>query len=339
MAEVISGVLSRADVIKTLAPDGSAESEIIEVLDETNGYLSDIPWYPSNMIDSEKTNVRVSLPGSSVRIANTGTPGTSSKSAQMEDACAIIESKSEIDVINAEAGGKKNVPRNRANEARTHIESLGQQFAGMLGYGNDENPGEFVGFFNRLNSLSGNIGDQVIDAGGTGADLASILIVTWGKGRVHGVYPMGTVAGIERTDENGGNPVSIVDSTGPAGRTFLGYREYFTWRCGLTVKHYKNVARVANIDVSDTVDNGVDAPGLVDLLISALEAMANPDGGTTVIYMGKTLRKMLRIQIKDGVTAGGGITFENIAGRMVMHFDGYAVRVVEQFTETEDQVV
>lgn len=339
MAAITNSVLSSADLIKTLAPDGSDEAEIIEVLNETNAYLDDIPWESGNLVQGERTNVRVALPASSVRIANSGIPGTASKSAQIDDACAIITSKSELDQISAEVGGKQMVPKHRANEARSHIESLGQNFAGMLGYGSDENPGEFVGFFNRLNSLTGNIGRQVVDAGGTGSDLASILIVTWGKGRVMGIYPKDTVAGIERFDENGGGLTSIVDTTGAGGKTFPGYREYFTWRCGLTVKDYRNTSRVANIDISDTVDDGTAAPGLVDLLISALETMSNPDGGRTVIYMGRTLRKMLRIQIKAGVQAGGGLTFENVSGRMVMHFDGYPVRIVDQFVETEDAVV
>lgn len=339
MGEIATGTPSFFDVVNTLDPNGDA-AEIAEVLNETNAILDDIPWEEGNLIHGQQSSVRVSLPASSVRVANTGIAATSGKSALINDACAILTSKSEIDQISAEVGGKKNVPKNRANEARGHIESLGQQFAGMLGYGSEENPGEFVGFFNRLNSLSGNIARQVIDAGGTGADLASILVVTWGKGRATGVFPMGTMAGIERFDENGGELVSITESAGigSASKTFPGYREYFTWRCGLAIKDYRNVARVANIDVSDALEDGASAPGLVDLVIDALEALANPDGGNTVIYMNKTLRKIMRLQIKAGVQAGGGLTFDNVAGRETMRFDGKPVRIVEQFNCAEDAV-
>ena len=334
MGALTTGALSIANVLKTIDPNGDAAA-IAEVLNQTNAILDDIPWEAGNLDDGNRTSVRTSLPTVSAAIANTGTSGTSSTSAQIDDACAIFRSKSEMDAIVAETGGLGMVPVNRANEARAHIESHGQKLSTTLFYGSPSVPEEFVGIANRLNSLSGVAADNVIDCSGTGSDNTSIYLVGWGKGKVMGIYPKGTKGGLERNDEG---KVSITASTGIAGQTFPGYREYFTWRCGLAVQDWRYLVRACNIDISDLLANGGAAAPLVDIMISMLEAVPNPDGANLVFYMNRTVRKMLRIQIKDGVQAGGGLTYENYAGRRTLMFDGYPVRLVDKITNTETAV-
>lgn len=334
MGAFTTGALSIANVLKTIDPDGDA-AQIAEVLNQTNAILDDIPFEPGNLDDGNRTSLRTSLPAVSAAIANAGTSGTASTSAQIDDACAIFRSKSEIDAIVAETGGLQMVSVNRANEARAHIESHGQKLATTLFYGSPSVPEEFVGIANRLNSLSGVAADNVIDCSGTGSDNTSIYLVGWGKGKVMGIYPKGTKGGLERNDEG---KVSIVSSTGIAGSTFPGYREYFTWRCGLAVQDWRYLVRAANIDVSDLLLNGGASAPLVDIMISMLEAVPNPDGANLVFYMNRTVRKMLRIQVKDGVQAGGGLTYENYAGRRTLMFDGFPVRIVDKITNAETAV-
>ena len=40
-------------------------------------------------------------------------------------------------------------------------------------------------------------------------------------------------------------------------------------------------------------------------------------GGRRVIYMNRRVRRYFRRQIREGVSAGGGITYENINGKRV----------------------
>ncbi len=334
MGATMTGALNIANVLKTIDPDGDA-AQIAEVLNQTNAILDDIPMMPGNLNDGNRTSVRTSLPAVSAVIANTGTSGTSSTSAQIDDDCAIFRSKCEMDAVVAETGGEKMISVNRANEARAHIESHGQKFATTLFYGSPSVPEEFVGIANRLNSLSGVAADNVIDCSGTGSDNTSIYLVGWGQGKVMGIYPKGTSGGLKRIDEG---KVSIVGGTGVAGATLPGYREYFEWRCGLAVQDWRYLVRACNIDVSDLLVNGGAAAPIVDIMISMLEAVPNPDGANLVFYMNRTVRKMLRIQIKDGVQAGGGLTYETVAGRRTLTFDGFPVRIVDKITNAETAV-
>ncbi len=205
-----------------------------------------------------------------------------------------------MDRLVAETGGTGMVARNRAIQARAHIMAHGKKMATTLFYGSPSAPEEFVGIANRLNSLSGVAADNVIDCSGTGSDNTSVYGVLWGTDTCKG--------------------------------------EYFTWRCGLAVPDWTGLVRGCNIDVSDLLANGASATALVDLLISMLEAVKNPDSGRFVFYINRTVRKMLRIQIKDGVQQGGGITFENFEGRRTMMFDGYPVRICDKITNTETAV-
>lgn len=337
MGAITTGAMSIVSVTKTLGPNGEA-AKIAEVLNQTNAILDDIPWKPGNLLDGNRTPVRTTLPSVSAAIANAGTAGTVGESAQIDDACAVFRSKSEMDALVAETGGKAMVSVNRANQAKAHIESHGQKLATTLFYGSPSVPEEFVGIAPRLNSLSGVAADNVIDCSGTGSDNTSIYLVGWGEGKVMGIYPKGTQGGLERLDESPNGPISITSSTGIAGQTFPGYREYFIWRCGLSVEDWRYMVRACNIDVSDLLANGGAAAPLVDIMISMLEAVPNPDGANLVFYMNRTVRKMLRIQIKDGVQAGGGLTYENYMGRRTLMFDGYPVRIVDKIVNTETAV-
>jgi len=335
MATLGGRVPTIADITKTLAPDGS-EAQIAYVLNETNAILDDIPWEEGNLLDGNRTSVNTALPAVSARTVNSGVNATFGVFDQIDDACAVFESKSTIDRLVAETGGKSMVERNRAVHARLHIQAMGEKLADTLFYGSPSVPEEFVGIANRLNSLSGVAADNVIDCSGTGSDNTSIYGIKWGSNTVKGIYPKGTVGGLQRTDEG---LVSVTTTAGLGTGTLLAYQEYFTWRCGLAVPNWADgLVRACNIDISDVLANGASAAPLVDIMISMLEAIGNPDSGRFVFYMNRTLRKMLRIQVKDGVQAGGGITFENFEGRRTMMFDGYPVRICDAITNTETAV-
>lgn len=324
-----------AVVTKIIDPNGDP-ARIAHVLKQTNAILDDIPWEPGNLTDGHRSTVEVSLPAVSARSINQGTAATFGADDQIDDACAVFESKSEIDRLAAETGGMQFVKANRANQARKHIQSHGQNLARVLFYGSPSVTGEFVGIANRLNSLSGNTADNVFDCGGSGSDLTSIYGVAWGKGRAMGIYPRGTVGGLQRFDEG---LVSIqTGAVGMGSATVPGYREYFTWRCGLAVPDWRFMTRAANIDVSDLNANGADAVNLIDVMIAMREAIPDDDDVTFIYYMNRVLRRQLRIQIKDAVQAGGGLRYDNYAGRRVLMFEDSPVRISDQIVNTETAV-
>ncbi|WP_336657671.1 major capsid protein, partial [Pseudomonas marginalis] len=71
-----------------------------------------------------------------------------------------------------------------------------------------------------------------------------IWLVVWGQNTIHGIYPKGSKAGLEQKhlgevtleDENGGK--------------YQGYRTHFQWKNGLTMRDWRYVVRIANIDIS-----------------------------------------------------------------------------------------
>lgn len=324
-----------ADVTKLIQPNGDA-AMIAQTLKQTNAILDDIPWEEGNLIDGHRSTVEMSLPSVSARLANNGTSATYGIDDQIDDACAVFESKSEMDMLVAETGGTQFVAVNRANQARKHIQAHGQNLARVLFYGSPSVPAEFTGIANRLNSLSGNVADNVIDCSGTGSDNTSIYGVAWGKGRVMGIYPRGTVGGLQRIDEG---RVSIQTGTvGMGSATVPGYREYFTWRCGLAVPNWNYMVRACNIDISDLLANGAAAAPLIDIMIAMREAIPQDDDVTFIYYMNRTVRKQLRIQIKDAVQAGGGLRYDNYAGRRVLMFEDSPVRISDQIVNTETAV-
>jgi hypothetical protein len=325
-----------ANVTQVIDPKGDP-AYIARVLKQNNAIIDDIPFEPGNLIDGHRSTVEVSLPAVSARVANQGIAATFGSDDNIDDACAIFESKSEMDRVVAETGGMEFVDFNRRNQAEKHISSHGRNFARVLIYGSPSVPTEFVGLANRLNSLSGNTSQNVFNCGGSGSDLTSIYGVMWGTNRAKGIYPRGTVGGLQRHDEG---LVSILDATPGAGAaSFLGYRETFTWRCGLAVPDWRFITRACNIDVSDLNGNGAAATNLIDVMIAMREAIPDNDGGVFVYYMNRTVRRQLRIQLRDKVAGGGGLTYENYAGRgKVMMFEDSPVRIVDQIVETETAV-
>jgi hypothetical protein len=325
-----------ANVTRAIDPKGDP-AYIARVLKQTNAILDDIPWEPGNLIDGNRSTVEVSLPAVSGRVANTGIAATFGSDDNVDDACAVFESKSEMDRLVAETGGTQFIDFNRRNQAEKHISAHGRNMARVLFYGSPAVPTEFVGLANRLNSLSGNTSQNVLNCGGTGADNSSIFGVMWGTNRVKGIYPRGTVGGLQRHDSG---LVDILDATPGAGAaSFLGYRETFTWRCGLAVPDWRYTVRACNIDISDLNANGAAACDLVNVMLTMREVIPDTDDGVFVYYMNRDVLRNLRIQIRDKVAGGGGLTYENYAGRgRVRMFEDSPVRISDQIVNTETAV-
>jgi hypothetical protein len=77
-------------------------------------------------------------------------------------------------------------------------------------------------------------------------------------------------------------------------------------------------------------------------LISAMEQADEiiPDElGKRVFYVPRRVSRYLRKQVRTSVANGGGLTFENYAGKRIMTFDGVPIRKVDAILLTEARVV
>lgn len=332
MATLGTSALTLADWAKRRDPDDKI-AKIAELMSQTNEVLTDIPWMEGNLPTGNQTTQRTGLPTVNWRTLNAGTAPSKSTTAQVLDACGTLEAWSEVDQQIAELSGDPS--GFRLSEASAFFEAMGIEFASTLFYGNSGTaPEEFTGFAPRFNSLSGNTGENVITGSGSGSDNSSIWLVVWGPQTVCGIYPKGTTAGLQHEDLG---VVTVETTAGIAGNRMRAYQDHWMWRCGLAVKDWRNVVRIPNIDISNLVAKS-SAADLIELMIKAIHRVPSLTMGKPVFYMNRSCFQMLDIQRRDDVVSGGGLTYENVDGKVIPMFRGIKISKVDALTEAEAAV-
>lgn len=334
-------LVTLADVAKS---KNKQIGKVAEVLVQHNAMNNDIPYQEMNEGTVHKEDIRSALPEVYYRKANQPIPASKSTIEERTFTAAHFESKSQMDKAVAERGGTDRIAYNRWNQAQGHLQAHAQEQASLMIYGSPVQSNRKVpGFFDIYSTLSSSeeTSKQILDAGGTGSDNTSILKVHWGDRSVFGIYPKGTTSGIKRTDHSkGGNLVQIhgLDQNGNHG-TFWGYEEQFEVDHGLVVKDFRQAARICNIDVSDLASGAVSAADLLDLMISADYLIDSKENGMGVWYANRTVFAALHKQALNKVGAGGGLTYENYQGKMVLMWLGCPVRLMDGILNSEARVV
>jgi hypothetical protein len=328
-AVLSTGALTLADWAKRVDPDGKIKVQaIVELLMQSNEILDDMLWREGNLPTGHRVTVRTSLPTVAWRLLNQGIAPSKSTTAQIDEQAGMLEAWSEVDKDLAELNGDINAFR--LSEARAFIEAMNQEFAQTVIYGNGGlAPEEFTGLAPRYSASAGSIADNVIKAGGVGADNTSLWLVAWGEDTVTGIFPKGSKAGLLHEDFG---EVTVEVSAGIAGNRMRAYQERFQWKGGIAVKDYRYIVRVCNIDVSDLA--GGTPPDLISFMEQASETLPNRLG-KPVFYVNRRVRRFLRKQVRTSVANGGGLTFENYDGKRIMMFDNIPIRLVDQILLTE----
>ena len=330
MATINSTVLSLLDWAKRIDPDGKTAA-IAELLSQYNEILTDMQWMEGNLPTGHRTIVRTGLPTVAWRLLNAGVATSKSTTAQIDEQTGMLEAWSEVDRDLAELNG--NVGAFRLSEASAFIESMNQEMAQTLFYGNSGvSPEEFTGFSPRYSSLSAVNGSNVITGSGAGADNSSVWLVVWGPQTVHGIYPKGSKAGLVHEDLG----LATIESAGGigTGTRMRAYRDHWQWKCGIALRDWRFVVRIPNIDISNLVAKS-SAADLIELMIKAIHRIPSLKMGRPVFYMNRTCFQMLDIQRRDDVIAGGGLTYSDVDGVMTANFRGIPVRKCDALIETE----
>lgn len=322
---------SRLDANGNLAP-------IAELLNETNEILDDIPWYEGNLLTGHKTTVRTGLPAPTWRKIYGGVQPGKSTTSQVVETCGMLEAYGEVDKALVDLAGDK--AAFRLSEDRAQIEGMSQEFTDTLFYGDTTTePESFMGFSPRYNNQSANNGDNILTSAATpdGSDNSSIWLVVWGQNTVHGIYPRGSVAGLQVTDKG---QVTAENIDGSNGRAEI-YRTHYRWDCGLCVRDWRYVVRV-NIDAEDLVKNAASGPDLIDLMSQAIDLIPNINGGTPVFYANRTVRGFIRRQIMNK-TVNSTLSIEQLtrpngASIRVPMFDGIPIRRCDALLSTESGI-
>lgn len=311
------------DLRSQLNPDGSID-RILEVLNESNPILEDIPWMEGDLPIGNKTTVRKSLPNPSIRRINRGTAPTKGTAKQIIDVCMHLEDRSCVDV--ELLAGKPNPEAYRSSEDDAHVEGMGQYVAKLLMYGSlASDPDTFDGFMTRYDTMVGAKGDpgyQVISAGTAGTNTnASMLFVDWGDHRVTGIYPKGTQAGLKTQD------LGECDVYDAEGKPYRAVQTLYGWKCGLAVANTRSVARVCNIDVTNLTKLSADArKSLVDKFIYAKNRIWQPKN--IICYTSEDVYSFLETYLSDKANihvtrdqVTGPVPFIRIAGIPVKKMD------------------
>jgi hypothetical protein len=319
------------DVAKRLDPDGKVDT-IVEILSETNEILEDMVWMEGNLPTGHRTTIRSGLPTPTWRKLYGGVQPAKSRTVQVTDTCGMLEAYAEVDKALADLNG--NTAAFRLSEDRAHIEGMNIEFASSLFYASEATaPEEITGFAPRFNSLSAENGQNVFQSPSIdGSDNASIWLVCWGANTVHGIYPKGSVGGLQMNDKG---QVTIESVDGNGGR-MEAYRTHYRWDCGLSVRDWRYVVRI-QYDQEDLKGDGATGPKLIDLMTQALDAPPNLSAGRPAFYMNRRARSFLRRQMLEKI-AGSTLTMEQIGGKMVMTFAGIPVRRCDALLNTETAV-
>ena len=320
-----------ADVASRMTADGKIDPQIVEMLNETNEVLDDMTVIEANGFTEHKTTVRSGLPAGTWRKLNYGVQPEKSRTVPVKDSMGMLETYAEVDKALADLNG--NSAAWRLSEDRAFIEGMNQTMATTLFYGDSSaDPEKFMGLAPRYNSLSAENAMNIIDAGGTGSDNASIWLIVWGPNTCHSIFPKGSAAGLQSRD------LGEHTLTDAAGGRYQGYRTHYKWDIGAVLRDWRYVVRIANIDVSDLTKNAAAGADLIDLMTQALELVPNVGMGRPAFYMPRKLRSFLRRQITNKVAAST-LTMEEIAGKKVVAFDGVPCRRTDALLLTEARVV
>lgn len=237
------------------------QAYIAEMLSQSIVLMQDMPFKEGSEIFGHEFAFRTSIPQGSWRYLNSGTPYGKSTTGKSRIGMGSLTGYSQIDKLLASASG--NVPMFRKNEDVAFIEGMGQTFEQTLWYGNTAtNPASFLGFstfYNTITQTTAQNAVNVIDAGGTINDNSSIWLVCWGDRTVFGVYPRGSKAGL--VSEDLADTRAAYDNL---GNPFEAWTTYFEHNGGLCPQDWRQVARIANIDVTAA---GLAGPNAYDLFL------------------------------------------------------------------------
>jgi len=345
MATLSTSNLTLADWAKRTDPEGNVPI-IAELLSQSNEILEDCVFKEGNLPTGERVVIRTGLPQVYWRALNQGIPNSKSTTAQVDEACGILEARSEVDKDLAMLNG--NTAQFRLSEDTAFLEAMNQTMASTMFYGNPAtDPKQFLGLAPRYSALTGsnnsvNILNGLAGGGSYSATAnTSVYLVVWGDNTVYCPFPKGSTAGLMHEDL-GEQTVYNSDGT-----RLQAYSTRYQWKNGLVVKDWRYVVRICNINTTDLLaqTNGqatTSASNLIRLMARGLYRIPNMAMGRAAFYMNRTVHSGLSIMALDKsqavVKVNEGLSQFGTPYSW-LSFLGVPCRRVDSILNTEAQVV
>lgn len=340
--------LTLADLGKLYDPENNlGVAKQIDMTWQANEILQVIPWIMCNDKTKHMILQSVGLPTVYETQFHGGTLPSTGVDAQMWVPTAYFTSLEEIPVRMAKTTG--NPEALRWSRAKKHYEAHAQNAASAAFYGNVLTDADSLPGLSFMYSSSTAVnGQNVIKAGGAGADNASMWLMGFGDDAICGLYPEGAMAGVEHTYAG---EVWTENAGGVAGGTLtlkreLVYRDHFSWMMGVLNANWKWAVRVCNISVNSLV-SGVNDANLIQLAESAVHrlpttSIRTPDPNSPVRrvawMMNRTLRLFVDRQSRQQVAAGGQLKYEVVDGMQREIFHNVPMYTVDQLGIAETLV-
>jgi hypothetical protein len=319
------------DLKNRMEPGDAAIASVAEIIAQENDVLADVPWARGNLVTGDRHLVRTAKPRATIRKINEGIEATSSKTEAHVDSCVELTSRGIVDM--AELKIAPEPAKFLLSENKPHIAVLGEDLCASLFYSND--PAGIVGFQARYNKLTNKVtSSQIVDAGGTGANLASIYFVKWDQEEVTGIYPRNATAGLSiLTREN-----ELIPDNGNPKKLFRAHVTDFSWFVGLKVRDHRYIARVCNIDMADLPTNDALRQKLFEYMILAKNKIHHVTQGRVVCYVNPELFSWLEVAAFN--KSNMNLTYKDIAAdTRILTFSGIPIRRNDCQSEPETQVV
>jgi hypothetical protein len=321
-----SGFPTLLNVAKRLTPSGSVETSIAETLSKKLDMMSDVPWLEGNLPTGHRITSRVGLPSPTWRRLNQGLDPTKSETAQYDETCGMLESFSKVDVALAELNG--NAPAFRKSEDDAFVEAYAQEVARSIFYESTaQNAERLHGLAARYAATSGyTASSQVLKkpgldttAGAAGAINESVWLINWEPGRIYGIFPKASKAGLSMNDLG---KQLVPDAN---GKQFLAYVSHFKWDCGLAVQDYRYACRMQFNPNNETYfpDSG---KGLF-LALQEMLGTVYDVGANARFYMSRNAFKKLMAQLASNST--GFLEYVDGGGKRIPSFLGVPIRITD----------
>jgi hypothetical protein len=324
---------------------------IAEMLSQSIALTEDLPFQEANEMSGHEFVFRTSIPAGSWRQINMGVPYAKSTTAKSRIGMGMLEDYSQVDRALAEMSG--DIEKFRMNEDVAFLEGMGQTLEQTAFYGNTAStPAEFQGlssFYNTVSTSTAQNAANVIDAGGTGSNNASIWLLCLGERTIYGVYPRGSKVGLAMEDK--GDTVPGYDNL---GNRFEAYTSWFRAQMGIVPEDWRYGARICNIDVTSA---GLAGPNAYDIFAGLAQMMLLPPqlgsrtsgitktdaptentlGMRPVLYCNRTVRHWMDVQaMRDRNVL---LSLNDYDGRVVDTYRGIPIKVSDQLLITEARVV
>jgi hypothetical protein len=301
---------------------------LAEVLVEENEALADIPWSAGNLLTGDIHYKRTAMPSAHRRDINQGVKASISKKEAETDTCIEIVSRSIVDM--KELAIAPDAAAYLALEDRPHIAVMGETVVRTIF--NGDSAGGVLGLRTRFNKLTGDKERQVINAGGSGANLTSVYIVKWSPEEVTGIYPKNTTMGLQVQ--------AFKDEFVPDknGETFRAYITEYSQFIGLKLRNPRYVARVCNIDMGDITTDKDARQALFRHLITAKNRIYHVSQGRVVMYMSPDLANIIELAAFEKENTVVGYKDGMTSDTRILTFSGIPIRKNDFQAEPEAKV-